>query len=231
MRANARRAARALFVMLVMVDAGTPARANMYSYIDADGIVHFTNIEPPKGKKNRWRLLPNGLGRAATGGVEAAPFSSVPGCKNSRVDVVGAKDRSPERYTRYDPLISAASRMYAIPESLIRAIIKVESDYDPRVVSCAGAKGLMQVMPYEEKSEHIEHVFDPWQNIAAATRVLRRNANHWSGDLVKTIASYHAGVGAVTKYHGVPPYSTTQFYVRSVLKHYEKYRQREPAAP
>ena len=191
----------------VLVAGARPAAANMYTYKDANGIVHFTNIEPPKGKKSSWHVLPNGTGRAADAGFGAdsssspspapgTPFSTVPGCKHSRTDVVSAHDRSPDRYSRYDAFIAAASKMYAIPEPLIRAVIKVESDYDPRVVSCAGAKGLMQVMPYEEKSEHIEHVFDPWQNIAAATRVLRRNANHWRGDLVKTIASYHAGVGA-----------------------------------
>ena len=141
--------------------------------------------------------------------------------------MVGARDRSPDRYVRYDPFIAEASHLYAIPESLIRAVIKVESDYDPRVVSCAGAKGLMQVMPYEEKSEHIDHVFDPRQNILAGTRMLRRKANHWNGDLKLTVASYHAGVGAVTKYHGIPPYATTQQYVQWVVKQYEKYRRLE----
>jgi soluble lytic murein transglycosylase-like protein len=205
--------------------AARPAVANIYSYTDEQGILHFTNVEPPAAKRTKWRLLSSGPGKALT--VSGA---SSAGCRVSRADVVPARDRSPDRYVRYDPFIAYAARLYAIPEALIRAIIKVESDYDPQVVSCAGAKGLMQVMPYEEKSEHIEHVFDPWQNIMAGTRMLRSKANHWNGDLVKTIASYHAGVGAVAKYHGVPPYETTQQYVKSVLKYYEKYREREVAS-
>ncbi len=205
------------------------AAADMYTYTDANGVIHVTNIEPPKSKTSKWRVMAAGPGKAMTvSGAMSGPhsgYSSYAGCRKTRADVVSARDRSPDRYTRYDAYIAAASRLYAIPEPLIRAVIKVESDYDPNVVSCAGAKGLMQVMPYEEKSEHIEHVFDPWQNIAAATRVLRRNANRWNGDIVRTIASYHAGSGAVSKYNGVPPYATTQFYVKQVLKQYERYRQ------
>ena len=92
------------------------------------------------------------------------------------------------------------------------------------MVSCAGAKGLMQVMPYEEKSERIDHVFDPRENIFAGTRMLRTKANHWNGDIVRTIASYHAGTGAVTKYGGIPPYETTRMYVGMVMRRYEQYR-------
>lgn len=210
--------------VIAILVGGRAASANIYSFTDEHGLLHFTNVEPPASKRSRWRLLSSGPGKAMTlSGASSA------GCKTSRADVVPARDRSPDRYLRYDSYIAYAARLYAIPEALIRAIIRVESDYDPNVVSCAGAKGLMQVMPYEEQSEHIDHVFDPWQNIMAGTRMLRTKANHWNGDLVKTIASYHAGVGAVTKYHGVPPYETTQAYVKAVLKHYERYRERELA--
>ena len=79
------------------------------------------------------------------------------------------------------------------------------------------------------KSEHIDHVFDPRENILAGTRMLRTKANHWNGDLKLTIASYHAGVGAVTKYKGIPPYATTQQYVQWVVKAYDRYRSQEMA--
>jgi soluble lytic murein transglycosylase-like protein len=213
-----------LSAIAFLAAAGGAARANIYSYTDADGVLHYTNIEPPQGKGSKWRLLSSGPGKALT--VSGA---STAGCRISRADVVPARDRSPDRYVRYDGFIAEAARLYAIPEALIRAVIKVESDYDPNVVSCAGARGLMQVMPYEEKSERIDHVFDPRENILAGTRMLRSKANHWNGDLVLTIASYHAGVGAVTKYHGVPPYETTQQYVKMVLKQYERYKARELA--
>ena len=208
-----------------MMCAAPSARADIYTFIDKEGVQHFTNVPPPSSKRSQWRVL------YATGPGKAGSISgtSSAGCKHSRADVVPARDRSPERYARYDAFIAEAARLYAIPEALIRAVIKVESDYDPRVVSCAGAKGLMQVMPYEEKSEHIDHVFDPRENILAGTRMLRTKANHWNGDLKLTIASYHAGVGAVTKYKGIPPYATTQQYVQWVVKAYDRYRSQEMA--
>ena len=206
------------------------AAADWYTWVDKGGTAHFTNLEPPKSHKSRWKVLyQTGPGKAAAVSGAFTGGSSYPGCRNSRVDVVSAKDRSPDRFTRYDAYIAEASALYAIPEALIRAITKVESDYDPNVVSCAGAKGLMQVMPYEETSQHIDHVFDPRENILAGSRMLRLNANRFHGDLVRTVAAYHAGVGAVEKYGGVPPYQTTQDYVRMVTKAYEKYRARELA--
>lgn len=221
-----RRAFLASALASALLLAARSASADWYTFTDKDGIPHFTNIQPPSTIRHHWKVLyATGPGKAMT--VSGASGSA--GCKTSRADVVPARDRSPDRYTRYDGYIAEASRLYAIPEALIRAVIKVESDYDPGVVSCAGAKGLMQVMPYEEKSEHIEHVFDPRENILAGTRMLRTKANHWNGDLELTIASYHAGTGAVTKYHGVPPYATTQQYVKWVIKQYEKYKRRELA--
>jgi hypothetical protein len=171
------------------------ARADIYSYEDKEGVVHFTNVSPPSGSGHRWRVLyKSGPGKAGliSGAAGATSFA---GCALSRRDVVPATDHSPDRYARYDEFISEASSLYALPESLIRAIIKAESDYDPRVVSCAGAKGLMQL-------------------------------NRFHGDLVLTIAAYHAGPGAVEKYHGVPPYETTQAYVKIVLKYYYQFKAR-----
>src|SRR5262249_23610106 len=130
------------------------------------------------------------------------------------------------RYSRYDLHIDEAARLYALPTSLIRAIIKVESDYDPRVVSCAGAKGLMQLMPEVQHDQRVNNVFEPRENILGGSRLLRVNANRFKGDLVLTIAAYHAGRGAVEKYHGVPPYETTQQYVRAVLKYYYLFKAR-----
>jgi hypothetical protein len=200
------------------------ARADIYSYEDKDGVVHFTNVAPPKGGGHQWKVLYKmGPGKAGVISGAAGP-TSFAGCAVSRADVVPATDRSPARYTRYDAHIAEASRLYALPQALIRAIIKAESDYDVRVVSCASAKGLMQLMPDVQKEQHVINVFDPRENILGGTRLLRLNANRFKGDLVLTIAAYHAGPGAVEKYHGVPPYETTQQYVKIVLKHYYKFK-------
>jgi soluble lytic murein transglycosylase-like protein len=116
--------------------------------------------------------------------------------------------------------------VFGLPEALIRAVIKVESDYDPRVVSCAGAKGLMQLMPDVATEQKVLDVFEPRKNILGGSRLLRVLANRFRGDLVLTIAGYHAGAGAVMKYDGVPPYETTQQYVKMVLTEYQRERAR-----
>lgn len=209
----------------VLLFAQSPSvMADIWSFQDESGTIHFTNIQPGGKNAHRWRVIHKaGPGKAA-GVSGAAGYSSYPGCRQSRADVVPAKDRDPKRYTRYDAFIAEAARLYMLPEALIRAIIKAESDYDPNVVSCAGAKGLLQIMPYEEKEQAINNVFDPRDNILGGARLLRLHANRFQGDLVLTIASHHAGEGAVKKYGGVPPYATTQSYVRTVLKHYQRYK-------
>jgi hypothetical protein len=217
-----------LAALLASLVLGATARADIYSFEDQDGVVHFTNVAPPRGGGHKWKVLyKTGPGKAGLISGAAGP-TSFAGCAASRADVVPATDRSPDRYTRYDAFISEASRLYAMPQALIRAIIKVESDYDLRVVSCASAKGLMQLMPDVQREQHVINVFDPRENILGGTRLLRLNANRFKGDLVLTIAAYHAGPGAVEKYKGVPPYETTQAYVKMVLKHYYKFKSAQP---
>ena len=213
----------------VAVTVTASARADVWSYEDKDGVIHFTNIQPQGPKSHRWQVIfRSGPGKAqdVSPALQASSggTSSYPGCRRSRADVVPATDRSRDRYTRYDAYIAEGAALYAIPQALIRAVIKAESDYDTNVVSCAGAKGLMQIMPYEEKDQGITNVFDPRQNILGGARLLRLHANRFRGDIVLTIAAHHAGDGAVRKYGGVPPYATTQAYVRAVLRHYERYK-------
>ena len=197
----------------------TPARADVWSY-EENGVVHFTNIPPPSSQAHRWRVeFRGGPGKAQTVGG-----SGPAGCQTSRADVVPSRDTSLERYHRYDRYIAEAASVFALPEALLRAVMHVESDYDPRVVSCAGARGLMQIMPEVEQEQRITDVFDPRRNILGGARLLRLLANRFRGDLVLTIAGYHAGPGAVLKYDGVPPYETTQMYVRAVLKQYQTYK-------
>jgi Transglycosylase SLT domain/Domain of unknown function (DUF4124) len=195
--------------------AALPARADMYTYTDGDGVIHFTNIEPRGHDRKKWKVLfKTGPGKA--GAVRGN------GCE--RCDRVPAQDTSPERFTRYDAYIAEASELYQIPEPLIRAIIRIESDYDPRVVSFVGAMGLMQLMPSNVQEDHVRDPFDPRENILGGTRQLRRYANKYGGDLVMTLAAFSAGPGAVDKYSGLPPYETTQLYVRLVVKEYYKYK-------
>lgn len=199
------------------------ARADVYSYVDADGVVHFTNI-PPRGKgPKRWKKV---LKESPEYGKAAARRGDCERC-----DVVPARDRSPERYQRYDEYIFEAAELYKIPVALIRAVIKVESDYDPRVVSSMGARGLMQLMPEVTDDMGVRNVHDPRENILGGTRLLRVLANRYEGDLVLTIAAYHSGMGSLQKYRNtVPPYENTRKYLRMVLEQYYRFKEREKQA-
>jgi soluble lytic murein transglycosylase-like protein len=134
------------------------------------------------------------------------------------------RDTSPERYNRYDQHIREAAALYQIPVELVRAVIKVESDFDPRALSPANARGLMQLIPETAERMMVRDIYDPRENIFGGTRFLRVLANTFNGDIVLTLASYNAGEGAVMRYGGVPPYPETQDYVARVLAYYRQYR-------
>jgi soluble lytic murein transglycosylase-like protein len=162
-----------------------------------------------------------------------APVGSKAGAKRcERCDKVPSTDTSPERFHRYDAYIAEASNLYKIPVPLIRAIIKVESDYDVHVVSSADCKGLMQVHPAVQEDMGAQgDIFDPRTNILTGTRLLRWLANHVDGDLVLTIAGYHAGLGSLAKYgYSVPPYAYTRQYLKMVLERYYEYKAEEQRA-
>lgn len=183
------------------------AAADIYSYVDENGVMHFTN--KPAGD-SKYKLYLKSAERSDKKGARAAVF--MPG------------DRSPERFTRYDTWIRQAATLYQIPEELVRAVIKVESDYDPRAVSPAGATGLMQLMPETAMRMQVRDIQDPRENIFGGVRFLRVLANAFNGDLALTIAGYNAGEGAVVKYGGIPPYEETQGYVTRVIQYYGRYR-------
>jgi len=192
-----------------------PVLADIYTYIDEDGTIHYTNIRGKvrKGHKKKWkRIMKTGPGKA--GSVSGRGK----GAKRP------ARDRSKERFHRYDQHIRDATALYHLPESLVRAVIWVESSYDPNVISNVGAQGLMQLMPSVCKDMGVKNPFDPRENIYGGSRLLRVLANRFQGDLVLTLAAYHAGAGAVRKYQGIPPYATTRQYIRMVLQKLKRVR-------
>lgn len=207
--------------MLVMA-ASVAARADIYSFTDAEGTVHFTNMKPAG---SQWRKVM--LQEPERGSKASAKRGSCERC-----DKIAATDNSPERFHRYDQYILEASQLYKIPVPLIRAVIKVESDYDTRVVSSMDCKGLMQVHPAVEIDMGAQgDIFDPRTNIMTGTRLLRWLANHVDGDLVLTIAGYHAGLGSLAKFgYTVPPYAYTRQYLKMVLERYYQYKAEEQRA-
>ncbi len=194
------------------------ARADIYECRRPDGSTHYTNA--PSGERN-CRVVVHGTDRSRTApdrpAMQGADDFSRPANANER-------SSDPARYRRYDAFIREASQLYQLPEAFVRAVVRVESDFNPNVVSNAGAMGLMQLMPQTARSMGVRDPFDPRQNLLGGTRDLRVLANSFNGDLVLTVAAYNAGGGAVTRYRGVPPYAETRRYVQRVLRHYYAYR-------
>ena len=128
---------------------------------------------------------------------------------------------TPGDHGAYAREIAEAAALYAVPERLIWAVIRVESGFDPRAVSPKGARGLMQLMPETAAILGVQDAFDPRENIHAGTRHLRAMMVRFRYDLRLAVAAYNAGVKPVAAYRGVPPYPETRQYVRQVLHFYE----------
>jgi soluble lytic murein transglycosylase-like protein len=181
---------------LVLVASSSRA-GDFYQYTDADGVLHLTNLEK-KGKL---------FARSSPTTAATAP-----------------RGDSPVSATRYDEYIRQAAKLYQIPEELVRAVIRVESGFDPRAVSRTNARGLMQLMPETAERMLVSDVFDPRQNIFGGVRYLRVLANLFNGDIELTLAGYNAGENAVISHGGIPPYEETRQYVVKVLQYYRYYR-------
>ncbi len=178
----------------------------VYSYVDSDGVMHFTNA-PSDGRYRRVTRTSD------VAGVYRPPPKPAPS---------GAAARNANGY---DPHLKTAAEKYRIPVELLRAVMAVESNYDSRAVSEKGAVGLMQLMPRTAQDMYVGDIWDPAQNIEGGARYLRFLANQYQGDVVKTLAAYNAGPDAVKRAGGaVPNIPETKEYVRRVLALYQDYR-------
>ena len=121
--------------------------------------------------------------------------------------------------TKLDDIFRRASEKYNISYDFLTAVAKAESDFNPNCVSSAGAKGIMQVMPYEAKELGITDVFDPEQNIMGAAKLLAAHLEKFDGDTTLAAAAYNAGSGRVKQYVGVPPFKETQNYVKKIASY------------
>ena len=171
--------------------------ADIYRYVDADGVIHYSNTQPDEKFTLYLREGPKAVRRS--------PASSLPTANW----MTGYVDR--------------VSRANDLPPALVHAIIKAESNGQRKAVSPKGARGVMQLMPFTSKRMRVIDPFDPIENIEGGIRYIKELLVSFEGDLTNTVAAYNAGPAAVRKYGGVPPYQETRLYVRRVMDLYREY--------
>ena len=170
--------------------------ADIYMFIDQNGVVHFTNVLT--SSESDYRIY----------------------VREKRDDSFGIYSAN-----QYDHFIREASELYSVSYPLLKAIIKAESDFNPRAVSKKGALGLMQLMPENIKAMRISDPFDPWENIMGGARYFRKMLDRFEGKLSLSLAAYNAGPTTVERYnHQIPPYKETENYVEKVLRYYYAYK-------
>jgi soluble lytic murein transglycosylase-like protein len=190
-----------LLVMVTVCAAPGFAWADVYSYTDANGVAHFSNVPAD----SRFQLLI----ASPTDGVAASP-------KEKSIDWLA-------RSAQYDGVISGAAKAATIQAALVRAVIVVESGFNPRAVSKKGAIGLMQLQPATAKRYGVKNIYDPGENVRAGAHYLSDLLTRFNSNLELALAAYNAGEEAVERYgRHVPPYRETLAYVPSVMKVYQR---------
>jgi soluble lytic murein transglycosylase len=189
----------AVAVASVALAAG--ANAQIFRYVAPDGSIHYSNA-PMTGNYR--------------------PYSI-----RSEVGFSKLKSGKPNRHHYYS-MIDKTARAHQMDPALIRAVVKAESDYNPRAVSSAGALGLMQLMPGTAQDLAVNNPFDPEENVRGGVQYLRYLLTRFNGDTSLALAAYHAGEQRVERHNGVPPIEATQTYVKRVLNYHKKYRQTMP---
>jgi len=179
-----------LISVLFLFVAVPVVQADIYLFIDSQGVLHFTN----------------------------APTSS------QYTLYIKERPKPATATKKYDGIIQEASNTFDLSFSLLKAMIKVESDFDSRAVSKKGALGLMQIMPQNLQAFNIREPYDPKDNIMGGARYFKSLIERFEGKLPLALAAYNAGPTIVDKYRDIPPIKETQDYVKKVMKYFYIYK-------
>ena len=202
---------------------GVASDADLASHVQ---YVYWSNTQ------HRWKPVPGqsaAARRARTAAAEVIaetqiiPAGAAPPSAASNASAeasAGAEPSDALAAARVNTAIEVAAARHNVDPNLVRAVIKVESNFNPHAVSRKGAMGLMQLMPQTARQLKVAHPFDPTENVDAGVRHLKQLLENFGGDLKLSLAAYNAGAGAVQRHNGVPPYAETQSYVRQITALY-----------
>jgi soluble lytic murein transglycosylase-like protein len=188
-----------IFLIISLAVCPTVLWADIYQYVDEEGVVHFTNAQYDE----RYRLYL----REGAKELPAAQESAAPGWMMEYAD-------------RY-------SRAHNLSPALVKAIIRAESNGNRFAISRKGAMGMMQLMPFTSKRLKVNDPFDPVENIEGGVKYIKELLGTFGGNVAYAVAAYNAGPAAVRKYGGIPPYQETRTYVKRVMDYYQKNASKE----
>lgn len=181
------------FAVLFIFTGALRGYADIYMYVDSNGVLHFTNV--PTSYNYKFYLSEN-----------------------------PSKNTNKYSTSKYDHFISEASIKHGVSFKLLKALIKVESNFNPKAVSKAGAMGLMQIMPENFDALKITNPFNPRENILGGTLYLKQLMTRFEGKLPLALAAYNAGPNTVERYKRIPPIKETENYVKKIMRSYNLYK-------
>lgn len=209
------RSTLALTAFIAMSSFSMPSLADIWGYVDAQGVAHLSDHQVHEG----YILFKKEAPRPA---VEV--FSPPPVFERSSGNGAVIQVNSALR-AQVATLVAQVAREFDLDAALMHAIITVESGYNPQAKSPAGAIGLMQLMPETAARYGVKNIWDPLENLQGGARYLRFLLGLFKNNLDLALAGYNAGENAVIRSgHKIPPYAETQAYVPSVLTQYDRFR-------
>ena len=165
--------------------------------------------------ERRWKQVP----RARVGAAKSAA-AEVDQYLGKSPDAQNSVSRTGFTQREIDAAIEKAAARHSVDANLVRALVKVESNFNPNAVSRKGAMGLMQLMPQTARQLKVNNPFNPEENVDAGVRHLKRLLESYGGNVPLSLAAYNAGAGAVARSAGIPHYAETRNYVRRITRLY-----------
>jgi len=176
-------------------------------------------------KENRWKPVPSAgtasMQAARSAAAEVSGYFGHDSVRSANAKIIAANAHGHQATAdEVDASIVMAAARHNVDPNLVRAVVKVESNFNSNAVSRKGAMGLMQLMPSTARSLNVKNPFDPQQNVDAGVRHLKQLLENYGGDVNLTLAAYNAGSGAVARSSGIPRFPETQNYVRRITNLY-----------